>query len=383
MGTTFSAPGQRIKIGERYRNTSQSTARGMAGAQETLGDIDENFPGKEIEPVFVPKKITDFHLYMCKSRIFRLDKDIRSLRGIRILQICCNYIEALPSEIGELSELVILFLARNRLRSLPDSLSQLAHLKEMNVSDNLLVTLPHSLRKLRSLECLDLSGNPMSELPLAVPHIRMLKSLSVASTQIRYFPPEIFQLMFLTDFYVPGPSSLEKVLQRTSREAHLITYIQDTLVVQRKTPLPLVEKVAQKIITTTRAIRKDTPTHVLQMLLAVKECHVCGNPLFSAFTTIFTKTAVCDKEIRLIIRLCRNHPFDYANPLLSLRESMFAEREYLGDRVVPSIAFIFDFATYGQFQRQLLLREEKKFDDDSTQTVHLLLLNRVLSTYHS
>lgn len=379
MGITLSKTGRRTKVGQKFRNLLTYQDALAAESLPGLAATDkENAWPKETEDVFVMRKHTDIHLYLCRYKIFQLDSDIRHFRNLKILQICCNYLTTLPPEIAELTSLVVLFVARNQLSALPESLSRLPHLKELNLSDNQLTTIPNSFRFLRTLESIDLSGNPMSELPPAIPYIASLRSLAVQRTKILHFPPDILRLVFLSDISADRQPGALELLKRASAQDCAVQCLQGSLILRRLAPVPLYEKAAQKIITSTRRLRKATPLPVLKMLLDVNECDICGNPLFTSFITIFTEAFICEKEILLRFLLCKSHPLDYANPFQSLRESLFREKEYVGDKTLPSIPFLFDASTYTREQKKLIRQQEKHLSDTHTAEVHLLLLRKLL-----
>ncbi|KAI5192442.1 hypothetical protein NECID01_1937 [Nematocida sp. AWRm77] len=379
MGAVLSKTGHRTKIGQKFKGAaSYQNDFGENSVQETPYLEKENAWGKEVEDLFIMRKNTEIHLYLCRYKIFLIDSDIRYFRSLKILQICCNYLTSLPSEIGELSSLVVLFVARNKLTSVPESLARLPHLKELNLSDNRLESLPNAFRFFQSLESIDLTGNPISELPLSIPHISSLRSISVQRTKIRYFSPDLLRLVFLTDISVNPKADVSAILQGIDIQECSVQSLQNSLIVRRRSPVPLYEKAAQKIITDTRLLRKSMPTPILKMFLDVKVCDLCGSPLFTSFITVFTDALICDKEVLLRFLLCKAHPLDYSNPFHSLRESLFREKEYMGDSTIPSIPFMFDSAMHTKEQRKIIRMHEKKLNDTASSEVHLLLLKKLL-----
>ncbi|KAI5186861.1 hypothetical protein NEHOM01_1756 [Nematocida homosporus] len=384
MGIVLSKKGLRTKIGQKFKQplSSEEQSPVMSLMSYTTpyspSKTNEDHSSKETEDVYVIQRPNDIHLYLCRYYLFQLDPDIRHFQGLKILQVCCNRLRELPDEIGELSELAVLFVARNRIERLPETIYKLENLKEVNLSDNLLTTLPNSMRLLKSLETIDLSGNPMKELPVTIPYISTLRSISVLRTFIFYFPPELLRLVFLSDLFFPQPESLHKVAAQCQAKHHSLQYIQDSLIIRRLVPVSLYEKAVQKIIVKTRLLRKNTPKEIMKMILNARACDVCGNPLFSSFVTVYTKAIICDKEVLLRFMLCKTHPIDYQTPFQSLRESLFREKEYPGDPIIPNILFMFDTLTYTKEQKRLIRQEERALKNPHIPTVHLLLLKRLL-----
>ncbi|KAI5172392.1 hypothetical protein NEFER03_1495 [Nematocida sp. LUAm3] len=384
MGLVVSKHGERRKIGEKYRRLPRaedgSKENEEISYKEDVFELEKeiDFSGNVPEPVFIIHRPKEIHLYLCKYGLFTLSPDIRYFRGLKILQICCNYIQELPQEIEELQELVILFMARNRLQSLPDTIGNLPNLREINISDNCLRSLPTSMRQLSSLEIIDISGNPFEELPKAIPYIGPLRSITVLRTKICYFPPEILRLVFLNMICFPETLAFRSIISRYSKKEYSAQYIQGSIVLRRISPIPLYERTSQKVISSIRKIRKNTPERILKMMYNVNSCDVCGSPLFTPFVVIFTCANICGREIPLRFQLCKNHPLDYMSPFTSLREYMFKAKEYAGDQTIPNIAFIFDLKRHNREQRKIVIREQKKLNDPAEETVHILLLEKLL-----
>lgn len=304
-------------------------------------DLDPHSP--TTEPLYVMRKHAEVHLYLCKMQLLRIAPDIRHFRHLKVLQICCNGLRELPEEVSELSQLVVLYAARNKLERLPSALSRMESLRELNVSGNRLMSLPPSFRFFRSLESLDLSDNPFDCLPPVIPYIAPLKSLSVRGTCIRYFPPEILRLVFLNELLAPScVSTLTSVcpLLQAYAETHSLQFAHDSVVVRRKEPVDLEEKILARIIMGNRGIRSNTPARTLLRLLSANECSICARPLFSPFASVFTRARVCETFVVLRLVLCRNHAMDYTDPLRSLRASLFLAKAYAGD--ASSVPFIFE-----------------------------------------
>jgi len=377
MGLAASKAAKRTKIGQRLKTLSNAQPSAQAAASPELLEASRTFLSKDTEDMYVRYKRSDVHLYLCKSSMLQIAPDIRAFRSLRILQICCNYLTHLPEEIGELSNLSVLFVARNRLESLPLSIHRLSLLKELNASDNNLKSLPLSMSLLKSLESLDLSGNPLEAFPFPVSHLSALRFLSVLRTNFRYFSPDILHLVFLSDFFFPQ-STVSKILSATAAEGRAVLLLETSLILQKASSPTLLEQACVKVVTDSRFIRKNTPAPVLLLFKKARACHFCGKPLFSPPVTIFTEVSICGKSAVLQFFLCRGHPVDFSSPFVSLRASLFREKEYAYDRVIPSLPLLFNPLLMTKEQRRVVKANRKSLENPGVDKVHVLMVEHLL-----
>lgn len=397
MGIVASKAGTRKKVGQRITHLSvaeNASEIDNSSATYYLQEAEKKNEKqqkeieieKKTEEVYITYKEREIHLYLCKHGLIKVDPEIKQFRNLKILQICCNYLKDLPKEIGELTGLIVLFVARNKLESLPDTISGLVNLKEMNLSDNALTTLPDSIRMLPNLETLDISGNPISELPQAVTYISSLRSIIASRTNILYLPASILRLVFLSDIFFPVQENIFSLIPGFTTPDYQIKIMSSAIIIKTIDPVSLHDRALQRIVRTTRRVKKNTSAATLKTLMGVQACDICESPLFTPSVILFTKIVLCEKEVILRFNMCRDHLNGYCFIKSFLKMRLFREAEYKGDSVVPNISFMFDQQFYTKDQKHIVEKELPTIKNPEKETVHILLLEKLLKIkgyYHS
>ena len=104
-------------------------------------------------------------LYLGKSGMKQIPKEISLLTGLQELELQNNQIVALPESIGGLKGLKFLDLSENQLTFLPETFGELSGLEILNFEWNQFTSLPGVIKNLRELRYLLLFNNPITELP--------------------------------------------------------------------------------------------------------------------------------------------------------------------------------------------------------------------------
>lgn len=119
---------------------------------------------------------------------------ILELSTLNELELSGNRLSALPDDIDRLTGLTEIELIDNQLAELPPSLARLAHLEELKLDRNRLLALPPWVFRLPSLLELTVSGNLLTSLPAEIGDTRSLRELDVSRNRIARLPPEITRL---------------------------------------------------------------------------------------------------------------------------------------------------------------------------------------------
>ncbi|KAI4980248.1 hypothetical protein ZWY2020_020733, partial [Hordeum vulgare] len=168
---------------------------GNRGEDEGSGGVDEEVvrllkqaeEGRAVEQV----RLAD-------RQLRHLPEPLGRIRGLLVLDVSRNHLQAVPDAIGGLEHLEELRLASNVLVSLPDSIGLLSNLKVLDVSGNKLRSLPDSISKCRSLVELDASYNVLAYLPTGIGHeLVNLQKLWVQLNKLRQLPSSICEMRSL------------------------------------------------------------------------------------------------------------------------------------------------------------------------------------------
>ena len=133
--------------------------------------------------------------------VFRLNvipQEVLSMKTLRELWLCNNYITSIPSEIGDLRNLTTLSLKCNKVTSLPPEVCLLDKLQVLLLSNNKLSFLPNLFGRLRDLHTLDIASNEFNEFPGVLTELNQLVSLDLSENKISILPNSLVKLKRLT-----------------------------------------------------------------------------------------------------------------------------------------------------------------------------------------
>lgn len=117
-----------------------------------------------------------------------IPEDVRTLRGLRSLDLGGNELTALPDWLPELDRLEQLRLDGNSLTAVPDWLGRLTGLRHLSLWDNRLAHLPETLTRLSGLELLDVGANELPAVPGWIGELTGLKRLHLAVCDLTEVP---------------------------------------------------------------------------------------------------------------------------------------------------------------------------------------------------
>jgi Leucine rich repeat len=341
MGNVSCKPHRRVRIAVALGESLEET-------QSSQGKTESIWVGEE--------HFENIHLYFCRQNIIKVEAGIEHLQNIRVLQICCNHLTDLPGEIGSLRNLVVLFLARNKIKRVPREIGSLGALRELNLAENQLEDLPLSIRALKSLETLDLEGNPMKELPVGITAIRELKHLNLHRTRIQALPWEVLRMEHLTTVVVDNREPIKCVEQEAHGQQETDLYVLgEHIVVKKKAPPPLMEKLCGRAIEKNFPVRRTTPRHVLEKLLQAKECAVCGHVFLTSSAVLIIAMNLCGFDVPIRYEMCSAHVLREEEDMHEfVRRSLFEKKSMQGE--LPQFPFLFDTFTYTKTQKKALER---------------------------
>ena len=118
-------------------------------------------------------------LYLGKSGMNPVPKEISLLTGLQELELQNNQIDALPESIGELRCLKFLDLSENQLTFLPETFGELSRLEILDLEWNQFTSLPGVIENLRELRYLLLFKNPITELPEYLSYLPNLTAVRI------------------------------------------------------------------------------------------------------------------------------------------------------------------------------------------------------------
>ena len=188
-----------------YGNDSDDDARSTSAASASLSQkgSTNKVPLSESQIVKKPEeaelKAVEF--------VFRLDvipQEVLSMKNLRELWLCNNYINNIPSEIGDLRNLTVISLKNNQVTSLPPEVCLLEKLKALYLSGNKLNFLPNLFGRLRDLQTLDLAKNEFTDFPAVVCELGHLISLDLSGNKLSHLPGMVVQMKCLTLLTLTG-----------------------------------------------------------------------------------------------------------------------------------------------------------------------------------
>ena len=181
-----------------YENDSddaRSTSAASASVSQKVSTVKSQLSETEIA------KKTEAAELKAAEIFFRLDvipQEVLSMKNLKELWLCNNYVSTIPSEIGDLRNLKLLSLKNNQLTSLPPEVCLLDKLNTLYLSGNKLSFLPNLFGRLRDLQTLDLANNEFIDFPAVVCELGQLISLDLSGNKVNHLPNTLVQMKCLT-----------------------------------------------------------------------------------------------------------------------------------------------------------------------------------------
>jgi len=183
-------------------------------------------------------------LYLSDMNLAGVPAGIWEMTNLMELNLASNELAVIPPEIGNLKQLSTLYLSNNHLTSLPSQMGKLSNLVRLELQENNLKDLPKELAELNSLNLLNLKNNQQlttnaiesvfedypkevvytsqsypsnydyntliinvdftSLIELDFENARELTVVDLSDSRIKELPPQIYEMINLTELYATG-----------------------------------------------------------------------------------------------------------------------------------------------------------------------------------
>lgn len=152
--------------------------------------------------------IKKFHrleeLVMRGNKISSLPEEFGTLMSLRRLDLLENELSSMGPLLN-LKGLEVLKIGDNKIEAIPGKIGRLTNLKELSLSNNPIRILPEQISELRSLTDLSINGNDSVKLPAylsIVARLPGLKTLGITMSGVKVMPPEFEKLSQVNSFSI-------------------------------------------------------------------------------------------------------------------------------------------------------------------------------------
>lgn len=159
--------------------------------------LSDNPLGRFPESIYHLQQLNKLYLDNCKMKGI-IQKEIGTLKTLKLLDLEGNRITYLPIELRELKQLKSLNLSKNPLGGFPEPLFSMQQLNELNLSNcNIKGDLPAEIGQLSKLNMLNLRKNQLISISPNIAKLSTLNALYLQDNLIKVLPAEMAGLLRL------------------------------------------------------------------------------------------------------------------------------------------------------------------------------------------